>query len=144
MAESQLSIGRSCAAVGLSRAAWYRQPQDRLQRDNEVIAALTKVTDEHRRWGFWKCYQRLRLDGQPWNHKRVYRVYCELGLNHKRRTKKRLPSRVRQPLEVLELSKMAYSLYLERKTDEKRQLLQSLLSNCSSDGVTLYPTYKKP
>jgi putative transposase len=71
-----------------------------LARDREVIVALSTVADEHRRWGFWKCYRRLRLDGRPWNHKRVYRVYCELGLNHKRRTKKRLPSRVRQPLEV--------------------------------------------
>lgn len=49
-----------------------------------------------------------------------------------------------QAVEILELSKMAYSRYFERKTDEKRQLLQSLLSNCSSDGVTLCPTYKTP
>ncbi|MCP4573925.1 MAG: transposase [bacterium] len=39
------------------------------------------------RWGFWKCFHRLRLDGQPWNHKRVYRIYKELGLNYQRRTK---------------------------------------------------------
>ncbi|MCK4372919.1 MAG: recombinase family protein, partial [candidate division Zixibacteria bacterium] len=49
-----------------------------------------------------------------------------------------------QAVEILELSKMAYSMYLERETDEKRQLLQSLLSNCSSDGVSLCPTYKTP
>ena len=96
--------------MGLSRAAWYRPPQERLERDGEVITALTKMTDEHRRWGFWKCYQRLRLDGQPWNHKRVYRVYCELGLNHKRRTKKRLPNRVRQPMEVPSIPNAVWAL----------------------------------
>ena len=110
MAECSLSIRRSCQAVGLSRAAWYKRPADRLKMDGEVIVALTKVTDENRRWGFWKCYQRLRLDGQPWNHKRVYRVYCELGLNHKRRTKKRLPSRVRQPLEVPSIPNAVWAL----------------------------------
>ncbi len=46
--------------------------------------------------------------------------------------------------EILELSKMAYSLYISRSEKEKRQLLRSLLSNCLSDGVSLYPTYKKP
>ncbi|MBU8934774.1 MAG: zinc ribbon domain-containing protein [candidate division Zixibacteria bacterium] len=49
-----------------------------------------------------------------------------------------------QAVEILELSKMAHSLYLERKTAEKRQLLQSLLSNCSSDGINLCPTYQTP
>ncbi len=58
------------------------------------------MVKKHPRWGFWKCYHRLRLDGQPWNHKRVYRIYKELGLNHKRRTKKRLPRRTRVPLAV--------------------------------------------
>ncbi len=32
------------------------------------------------------------------NHKRVYRVYCRLGLNLKRRVKKKLPERERKPL----------------------------------------------
>lgn len=105
-----MSIGRSCQAVGLSRAAWYKIPQDRLKRDSEVIEALTKMTDEHRSWGFWKCYDRFRLDGRVWNHKRVYRVYCELGLNHKRRTKKRLPNRVRQPMEVPQVPNVVWAI----------------------------------
>lgn len=49
-----------------------------------------------------------------------------------------------QAQEILELSQMAYSLYLERSDSEKRQLLASVLSNCTSDGVNLYPTYKEP
>ena len=40
MAEKNLSVQRACAAIGLSRAAWYKTPQDRLQRDAEVIDAL--------------------------------------------------------------------------------------------------------
>lgn len=100
MAEQKLSVSRACAAVGLSRSAWYVQPQDRLKRDAEVIDALQELAEKHPRRGFWKYRDHLRLDGRPWNHKRIYRVYCELGLNHRRRTKKRIGDRPHQPLDV--------------------------------------------
>jgi len=58
------------------------------------------VIDKHPRWGFLKTHKALRRKGYRWNHKRIYRVYCELRLNQKRRAKKRLPKRVKQPLLV--------------------------------------------
>jgi transposase InsO family protein len=48
--------------------------------------------------GLLKCYDALRLDGQPWNHKRVHRVYCALRLNLPLRTRRRVPRRIRAPL----------------------------------------------
>ncbi len=47
-------------------------------------------------------------------------------------------------LKILELAQKAYSLYITRTPHEKRQLLDSVLSNCSLDGLTVSPTYKKP
>jgi putative transposase len=94
----------------LSRSAWYQPPPDPLVRDREVIDALQDLVEEHRRWGFWLCFKRTRLDGRGWNHKRVYRVYCALGLNLKRRAKKRIPARARQPMEVPALPNAVWSV----------------------------------
>lgn len=98
--EHQLSVQRACRVVRLSRAAYYRPPHDAAHRDAVVIDALTAVVERHGRWGFWKCFDRLRAQGQTWNHKRVHRVYCALRLNLPRRTSRRVPKRVRQPLDA--------------------------------------------
>jgi putative transposase len=81
--EHRVPVQRACAWTGLSRAAYYRKPIDGLQRDEDVIVTLNGVVERHGRWGFCKCYQRLRLDGRSWNHKRVWRVYCEMRLNNR-------------------------------------------------------------
>ncbi|HVP06804.1 MAG TPA: hypothetical protein VMS71_03105 [Candidatus Acidoferrum sp.] len=47
-------------------------------------------------------------------------------------------------LEILELAERAYPLYVSQNGQEKRKLLNSVLSNCTFDGITLYPTYKNP
>lgn len=96
-----LAVSRACEAARLSRAAYYRPVQDPAVRDQEIVAALNEIVATELRWGFWKCFDRLRQLGKPWNHKRVHRVYCQMRLNQKRRTKKRLPSRERQPLTVI-------------------------------------------
>ncbi|MBF0519979.1 MAG: IS3 family transposase [Nitrospirae bacterium] len=94
--EHRLSIQKSCLCIGLSRAAYYKQTVG--NSDTEVIDAINELICKHARWGFWKCYKALRRKQYPWNHKRVYRVYCQLRLNQKRRAKKRLPMCLRQPL----------------------------------------------
>ncbi len=66
-----------------------KKKADDLQIKQELLA----LAEENRTHGFWKLYTRLRSDGFQWNNKRVYRVYCELKMNLRKRPKKRLPSR---------------------------------------------------
>ena len=89
-AEHDLPIVRACQIARLSRAAYYRPGVDRITRDADLIAALQAIVVEEQRWGFWKCHDRLRAQGYGWNHKRVWRVYCQLRLN--------LPRRCNDPL----------------------------------------------
>lgn len=61
------------------------------------------------------------MEGYCVNHKRLHRVYCAVGLNLLRRTQRRLPTRLRQPLvppqalnHVWALNFMADALYSGR------------------------------
>lgn len=100
VSEHRLSIARACKTVRLSRSAYYAPTVDWAQRDAEVVDALNGIVAKRTRWGFWKCFRRLRADGYGWNHKRVHRVYCQMRLNLKRKAKRRTFTRERQPLEA--------------------------------------------
>ena len=92
---------QACRLVQLSRAAYYRLPTRQRDRDRPVVAALhALVAAEGARWGCDKLTDRLRRLGRPWNPKRIRRVYRALGLAHRRRTKRRVPTRPRQPMDA--------------------------------------------
>lgn len=82
----------------MSKNTYYYKPLPK--DDREIEEALQQKARDHSEEGFWKAYERLRAEGKPWNHKRVHRVYKSLGLPLRRKAKKRLPARVKEPLEV--------------------------------------------
>jgi len=61
---------------------------------------LQHLAADHPREGFWKCHYRIRNSGDIVNHKRLHRVYQQMGLPLRRKHKKRLAERVKEPLEV--------------------------------------------
>jgi len=75
---------------------FYYQPVP--SQDNDIIQAIERLLKHDSDWGFWKVFKTLRNQGKSWNHKRVYRVYLKLKLNIRKRAKKRLPERVKDPL----------------------------------------------
>jgi len=93
-----------------SRSSYYRPRMDRTAQDVPVIDAPSAAVGRNGRWGFWKCYQWMRNRGDPWNHKRVHRVYCSMALNLPRRTKRRIPKREKRPLEVCAEADVMWSL----------------------------------
>jgi putative transposase len=82
----------------MSRTSY--QYNRKLKDDKQVQEALTSLTTKHPAIGYWQCCYRLWNKDYPWNHKKIYRVYTEMKLNIRRRAKKRLPERVKQPLSV--------------------------------------------
>jgi putative transposase len=78
--------------------------------DSLLIEGLCELVDKHPTIGFWKCFYRLRRKGYSCNHKKLYRVYLLLNLNVRRRARRRIPARVKQPLIVPETINVSWSM----------------------------------
>lgn len=78
--------------------------------DTPVIAKLQELAEKKPMEGQDKFYGRIRNEGIIWNHKRVTRVYKLLGMNKRKRTRKRLPARVKQPLLIPSAPNQTWSM----------------------------------
>ncbi len=75
----RVSIRRSCANVMLSPSMFY---YERVDKNDEVLRMrMREIALIRVRYGFWRLFVLLRREGFTDNHKRVYRVYKEEGLN---------------------------------------------------------------
>lgn len=90
-------IGRACRLLGTSRSSINYCS---VKNDSYLIEKLNQMVENHETEGFWKYYNRIRNEGESVNHKRLHRVYCKMGLPLRRKHKKRLPARTKDPLEV--------------------------------------------
>jgi putative transposase len=72
--DHKMSKAKACKIVGFSRSAFYKSKVG-WAKDAPVINSLNEIITNRDRWGFWKCYSRLRHGGHVWSHKRVHRVY---------------------------------------------------------------------
>ena len=90
VARRRISIALACRTFGVSETCYRYSPQ--LKDENEQIAdLLVGLTNARKTWGFGLCFlYRRNVQGHVWNHKRVYRIYCELELNLRIKPRKRL------------------------------------------------------
>ncbi len=71
---------------------------------------MRQLAERHRSWGYGKMIDYLKPQGYRWNHKRIYRVYCDLALNLRRKPKKRLTARSAQVLAQPAQANQSWSL----------------------------------
>ena len=93
-----ISVVQASKVTGVARStiAYKPKPKD----DSVWIELLGALVERHPGIGFDKAYHRIRHKGSVVNKKKLYRIYTAMGLNIRRRKRKRLPARVKQALFV--------------------------------------------
>ena len=83
----RIGVRRACDVVRQSRSAWYYQPEEK--HDEPLLRRIEEIAATRVRYGFRRIFVLLRREGWKANHKRVYRLYCQAGLNLRRKRPRR-------------------------------------------------------
>lgn len=84
---------------------YYESKRD----DKPVVDAVLAIASKHTRYGCPTITKMLRRTN-PWNHKRIERIYSLLELKWRKRGKKRLPARKKQSLEQTAAPNVTWSI----------------------------------
>ncbi len=83
----RVGVRRACEVVRQSRSAWYYQPRE--NDDAPLLRRIEEIAAARVRYGFRRIFVLLRREGWKANHKRVYRLYYQAGLNLRRKRPRR-------------------------------------------------------
>lgn len=104
-----------------------------------MIEALQELVERHPTIGFWKCYYRLRRKGCCCNHKRLYRVYTLMKLNVRRKARRRIPQRIKQPLLVPQAANQGWSMdfMCDSLVDGRRFRLLNIIDDFNRESLAI-------
>ncbi len=129
---------RACRTLRTNRSVVrYRT---RRPDDGDLRSKLNELALRFPRYGYQQLGDRLRrLHGQHHNHKKVYRIYREEGLQVRRRKKKRARSQPRRPLARPETVNERWSMdfvsdYLQ---DGRRLRVLNVVDDFSSECLAI-------
>lgn len=107
---------------------------------------LIELSTQYPRYGFNMLFHLLREQGTPYNHKRVYRIYCELGLNLKVKPKKRLAPRTAVTLASPSKRNQCWSLdYMSDSLDSGRRFrTANVIDDCHRGGLGILISFSLP
>lgn len=82
-----VSLRRACRLMQIVPSSFYYKPKPR--EDGVLRAAVKEIAAKRRRWGYRMIMMKLRQMEFPDNHKRIYRIYREEGLQVPMRKKRK-------------------------------------------------------
>ncbi len=134
---------RVCRVIGIHRSLWYYESR---KDDTEVIDRLNELAEQLPSRGFDKYYDIIRLEGKVWGRRRVLRVYREMKLKLRRKHKRRLPARIREPLQQQEQANKSYSMdFMSNALRGGRRLrVLNIMDDCTRESLAAWCDYSIP
>lgn len=136
----------ACKAFRISETTYRYQPKLRSKND-EIAAWLIKLTEAETDWGFGQCFEYLRnVEGYHWNHKRVYRIYCDLALNLRIKPRRRLKRHKPEPLKEPTKSNQIWSMdFMHDQLSNGRSIkLFNVIDDFKREGLSIDIDFSLP
>ena len=144
--ENAISIRLACETYSISEGC-YRY-QAKLSDENVEIADwLIRLTTQNTDWGFGLCFDYLRnVEGFGWNHKRVYRIYCELALNLRIHPRRRLKRQAPEPLKEPTRRNQVWSMDFmhDQLSDGRPYRLFNVIDDYRREGLVIEAGFSLP
>jgi putative transposase len=118
---------------------YYKRRKD----DSEIIEKLTALAEEFPTRGFDKYYGLIRLQGFNWARSRVLRVYRQMKLCRRRKHKRRVPPRIKEPLQKQWAPDKSYSMDFMSDalvTGRKLRILK-VMDDCTRESLVVWCDY---
>lgn len=78
----RISVRRGCGLLMQSRTVYHWQSR---RDDREITLRIREIAETRIRYGCPRIHIQLRREGWPVNHKKTHRIYCQEGLNLRRK-----------------------------------------------------------
>lgn len=117
-----------------------------IKNDKEVEDKLIELAERYPTRGFDNYYGKIRLEGLKWNRKRVLRVYRSLNLKLRRKRKRRLPSRIKEALQVPNHINQTWSIDFmsDSLTKGRRFRVLNVIDDCNREALINEAYYSIP
>ena len=134
-----LTERRALKVVGMSASSLRYQPV--LDRNAELRQVILALATRYRRYGAGMIYLKLRQQGRTVNHKRVERLYTEAQLQVRRRTRKKVPVGVRQPLVRPSAANEVWSMdfVFDRSAEGRAIKCLTIVDDATHESVAIVP-----
>ncbi|MFY3769829.1 IS3 family transposase [Providencia manganoxydans] len=144
--QNRMSIAFACRTFCVSETCYRHHAI--LSDENTVIAEqLIELTQKQRNCGFGLCFLYFRnVKGYKWNHKRVYRIYCELSLNLRIKPHKRLKREKPDALSVPKTVNECWSMDFmhDQLSDGRSCRLLNVIDDFNREGLTIDVDFSLP
>jgi putative transposase len=143
-AQFRFSERRACRLMVVQRSSVrYRR------RREEDLALRTRLKEPalvRRRWGYLRLHVLLRREGWRVNHKRVYRIYREEGLQVKRRKGRRAAGIVRLPLPAPSRANQRWSMdfLADALASERRFRVLTVVDDYTREALAIEVDHSLP
>jgi putative transposase len=109
---------------------------NKTEKDADLKAKIRSIATAKKRYGYRRIYEKLRKE-QIINHKKVYRLYCEMGLKYRRKSRKKRYCGEPVPLIVPDKINERWSMDFVNDTlyHGRKFRVFNLIDDCSREAI---------